>query len=350
MSSYWSGAWNSLKFSAGNSANAVLSNIAYRYLKGVDGTLIYKNNRAYKYVAVHVAKQMAMQAIESEVNKLFPRYQKYLRDKTLQEFQQQQQQQQQQQYSQLIANGNVATNGYGQLVDDIVALNKYGEKVKEALIIWYEGSDNVTEVTNITNSAIDSSGDYKYNIKSTTFQTKKRFVIDLAPQITVQSSKNVLLTQVQGRDFTRKELISGGDLIFNVSGEFNSNFEGVYPTRDVQKFINIMQYNGIISVNNLIFGQLNVNNIIIQSYQLGNPTCKNAQPYSFTCVAVEPNENVTIKNNTLRDLNYQLSISPVKNWTNIVLNNKLAEFVANGATVATSSFTNAGLDVLISKI
>lgn len=365
MSSYWGGAWNSLKFSVGSSTDAIMSNIGYRYLQRDGGNLTYKNNRAYKSVAVHVVKQIAMQAIEGEVNNLFPRYQRYLEKKNWKTVREQQDSL----HVALINRGDTIDEPYGKIDDKIIARNKYGEKVDEALIIWYESTEEVDEVVEISKTTLDgqdaidakpyydktkpfaSKGiTYNSKIEQTTFSTNKRFVIDLAPQVTVNSTKNLILTKVQGRDFTRKELISGGDLSFSVSGEFNSNYEGIYPSRDVQKFINIMQHNGVLFVNNLIFGQLNVTRILIQSYQLGHPSCKNTQPYSFTCVAVEPDEDVTIANDTIDELNYTLSTSPAKGWEKFILNSKLSELTANAVSGAVSSLTNAGLDALIPNI
>lgn len=363
--SYWGGAWNSLKFSVGSSTDAMMSSISYRYLQGVGGNLTYKNNRAYKYVAVHVAKQMAMQAIEGEVNKLFPKYQRYLEKKNWKEVRTKQDSLQ----KTLVKRGDTVDESYGKIDNDIIARNKYGEKVDEALIIWYEDTEDIEEFVEITKTTLDGSNEidaeqyykkakpfsskgitYNSKIEQTSFKTKKRFVIDLAPVITVNSTKNLLLTKVQGRDFTRKELVAGGDLSFSVSGEFNSNYEGVYPVHDVQKFINIMQHNGILYVNNLIFGQLNVTRILIQSYQLANPTCKNIQPYSFTCVAVEPDEDVQIVKDTIDQLNYELSISSADGWEKFILNNKLSELTASALSGTVSSLTNAGLDALVPNI
>jgi len=365
MSSYWGGAWNSLKFSVGNSTDAIMSNIGYRYLQRDGGNLTYKNNRAYKYVAVHVAKQMAMQAIEGEVNKLFPRYQRYLEKKNWEKVREEQDTL----HVALINRGKTVDQPYGKIDDNIIARNKYGEKVAEALIIWYESTEEVEEVVEIskttlnekdaidaklyydkTNPLFSKGITYHSEIEQSKFSTKKRFVIDLTPQVTVNSTKNLILTKVQGRDFTRKELISGGDLSFSVSGEFNSNYEGVYPSRDVQKFIDIMQHNGVLFVNNLIFGQFNVTRILIQSYQLGHPSCKNTQPYSFTCVAVEPDEDVVIANDTIQQLNYDLSTSPAKGWEKFILNSKLSELTANVVSGTVSSLTNVGLDALIPNI
>ena len=188
----------------------------------------------------------------------------------------------------------------------------------------------------------------KENIETKSFKTNKIFIIDLAPQIRVQSTKNVILTKVQGRDYTRKELVSGGDLCFSVSGEIVSNYADIYPERDVQKFINIMQHNGIVSVKNLIFGQFKVNNVIIQNFQLETPKYQNIQPYSFTCVAVEPSESVQIVDDTLEAIDFQIQASSTwkeQKWYDLVLNG-----VLNAAENAASSIISSTLDGLTYNI
>ena len=147
--SYWGGAWSSLKFSLGSSAESMIPNLSYRYLKGVDGNLTYKNNRAYKYVAVHVAKQMAAQIIEGEVHKLFPRYQRYLENK----FRDTVLKQQDKNRKQLIKNQETQREDWGKITAEgnhvIVAKDKYGNAVHEALILHYD-SDTAIQVEDVS--------------------------------------------------------------------------------------------------------------------------------------------------------------------------------------------------------
>lgn len=252
----------------------------------------------------------------------------------------------------LVERGRAVHEDYGEInalssgSGKIKAIDQYGHKVDGALIMWYEAGREIEEVTEIYNpqssestQTSDTSSDTKsrkknknpepqniQKIQSTKFKTDKVFVIDLAPQIKIQSSKNIVLTKVQGRDYTRKELVSGGDLCFSVSGEIVSHHAGVYPQRDVQKFLDIMQHNGIISVNNLMFGQCKVKQVIIQSFNLETPKYCNVQPYSFTCVAVEPKESIQIVNDTIEALNISMTLTATERkqkWYNLVLNNFL---------------------------
>ena len=46
--------------------------------------------------------------------------------------------------------------------------------------------------------------------------------VDLQPMVQVSSKNNIVMTQVQGRDYTRKEYISGGDLEITINGKITS--------------------------------------------------------------------------------------------------------------------------------
>ena len=46
--------------------------------------------------------------------------------------------------------------------------------------------------------------------------------VDLHPEVSVSSKNNIILTTVQGRDFTRKEFISGGDFEITITGKITS--------------------------------------------------------------------------------------------------------------------------------
>lgn len=119
--------------------------------------------------------------------------------------------------------------------------------------------------------------------------------VDLQPQVQVSSKNNVVLTTVQGRDYTRKELVSGGDYEVTVNGKITSKYPDVYPEAEISKFLKLMQYRGVLSCENTILRQFNITRFIVLNYSLGTPEYRNIQPYSLTCVAVEPSEAVSIK-------------------------------------------------------
>ena len=92
--------------------------------------------------------------------------------------------------------------------------------------------------------------------------------VDLGPQIQVGSRNNILLTQVQGRDYTRKEYISGGDLEITINGKITSKYPDVYPEAEVSRFIKLVQYKGVVDCDNTVLRQFNISQLIIQGYTL----------------------------------------------------------------------------------
>ena len=340
--------WGNVKFNAGKAAANAASSVSWAYTHSPAQEVIYRNNRAYKSVLVHVAKQLAMSEIEGQINKLFPKYQRYL-EKTLRKTVLKQQKSNQ---VQLIRNRESQMKEWGRITADgghtIIAKDKYGNAVPESLMLFYDGD------TDILVEDVKIVGDKQ--VKDS-YTTKTICFIDINPDVAIQSSKNIVMTTVQGRDYTRKELVSGGDLNFTVTGEIVSNEEGVYPENDVKKFIQIMQYGGVVNVNHFQFKQFNVDKIIIKDFNMQNQEFKNIQPYTFTCVAVEPDEDVVVKSDTIAVINREIEVSPMSKWYKLILNNKYAEIVANAAASAVSSTVNAGvnaagngLDKLVDKI
>ena len=118
---------------------------------------------------------------------------------------------------------------------------------------------------------------------------------DLGPQVQVSSKNNIVLTTVQGRDYTRKEFISGGDLEINISGKITSKYPDVYPEAEVSKFLKLMQYKGVIECDNTILRQFRIEKLIVLNYSFPASDCRNIQPYTLSCVAVEPSEAVELK-------------------------------------------------------
>ncbi len=119
--------------------------------------------------------------------------------------------------------------------------------------------------------------------------------VDLQPVVQVSSKNNIVMTQVQGRDYTRKEFVSGGDLEVSINGKITSKYPEVYPEAEVSKLLKMVQYKGVIECDNTILSQFNISKLIILNYTLPATDCRNIQPYSLNCVAVEPSESVQLK-------------------------------------------------------
>ena len=136
--------------------------------------------------------------------------------------------------------------------------------------------------------------------------------VDLGPRVQVSSKNNIVLTTVQGRDYTRKEFVSGGDYEISIEGKITSKYPDVYPEAEVAKFLKLMQHKGIIDCSNTILRQFKISQIIVLSYALGVSECRNVQPYTMQCVAVEPSEAVEI--NTAEQERVDEAIKHTNKW------------------------------------
>lgn len=399
---YFNSVWSNLVFNTGNAASQFVSSLNWRY-QNTQGNIQYVSRSAYKSVLVHVAKQLAMSTLEGELNSLLPRYEKHVSNKMLDAVRSQQNKNR----KVLIEKGEKSTNGFGQITlklaegseigydiykdpktgktsrrtstssHRLIAKTKYGTPVPEALILSYDLSEDESPIE-FTDVSWDPTRSDAYSVLekntleklwnpgtqiqapshganySTTIKTRTVFHIDLTPKVSMSSSKNVILTTVQGRDFTRKELVSGGDLTYSVNGSIVSDEPGVYPAEAVKRFIKIMQYNGVVNVNFITFGLLGVTKIIIKDFSLGAAENKNIQPYSFTCVAVEPDDAIALQSDTISAINKDLAESQWDSWYKAILDNRLANMAVKTAlNVATSTATSAagaGLDELTTNI
>ena len=290
--------------------------------------MVYKSKSAYRSVIDYWLRREALQAVERTVNDLFPA----IRRKVEWQIRQPVIKQQEANRVWLIEEGQRIDKGLG-VIDveggnTFAAMDKYGNPVQDSLILYYDGDEPI-EVLHKRKYA----SNYRYNKYANVYErnneiinsytTKTIFFADLAPRVNLDSQKNLIMTQVQGRDYSRKELVSGGDLKFSVSGNIVYDEPDIYPENDVKKFIQIMQYGGVINVNHRLFRMNNVKAIIIDDWHLGDQEFKNMQPYSFTCVAVEPDEDVLVRKDTINQLNYAISESPMNMWYSLILNSKL---------------------------
>jgi hypothetical protein len=52
---------------------------------------------------------------------------------------------------------------------------------------------------------------------------------------------------------------------------------------------------GVVECDNTVLRQFNISRLIIQGYSFPHTDCRNVQPYTLNCVAVEPSEAVELK-------------------------------------------------------
>ena len=140
------------------------------------------------------------------------------------------------------------------------------------------------------------------------------------------------MTRVVGRDYSRKELFSNGDIEFTVNGTISSNIADVYPANEVKKFIQIMKYKGIVKVNNQMLDQFGIDGIVIKGFSLdAKDGFKNQQNYTFSAVGIMPKSEVNVMRDTIVTIDRNLTKnSEKKNKWSQMLNNKL-EGISNTA-------------------
>lgn len=342
--------WNSLTYSVERATESILSSKSYytHFRNKQDGVLQYKSKSGYQNnsIWVHSAKRLGFQLAEHYANLLLDlgktqaRYvlqrirgqqknaklvEKIIKDTQAEQEKlrrdrlelQKKRSEQANNYQKLIEKGNKIDNDLGVIKVEggqtISAVDCYGRLVKESLMLYYETEKEMDITT------IEGVGKEKIT------KTKTLCFFDVNAQVSQSTTKNVILTKVQGRDYTRKELVSGGDIVFTVNGMINSNLMGVYPSDAVKKFVQLCQYNGVIKINHFLAKQFGVTQVIVQDFKLNTQDCLNIQPYSMTLIAVEPDENITVLKDTITIINDALAANENEGWYKQLLELKMGE-------------------------
>lgn len=240
-----------------------------------DGTVHYfsKHTDILKRAVIQTVSQTAYGLLRS-----YPRYLKYweqqVRDKYLQT-----------QSQSSLAN---KTGQYYQLIREQQAVAEQKN---------YTDSIVGRTVADYLELSISKEGTY-YDRQSGKVESNSKYglvtFVDLQPHVQISSKNNIVLTAVQGRDYTRKEFVSGGDLEFSVNGMITSKYPDVYPESELSKFLKLVQYKGVLQCDHTVLRQLKISQLIILSYSLPAATFRNIQPYTLQCVAVEPSEAVEL--------------------------------------------------------
>lgn len=208
-------------------------------------------------------------------------------------------------YVQLIDEGICENAKFGQITVDgqtIMAKDSGGELCRDAFMMAVPSKDPVT-ITQTTRTFQGST--FKENAKSVVVNHVVWY--DNTALITIQNDRNVILTKVAGRDYSRKELVSSGDIEFSVTGHMSSNLPDVYPTNEVKKFIQIMRYKGVVEINNQFLSQFNIGKMLIKSFSMPQREgFKNVQDYTFTAVGIQPTTEVKVTEDTIKMINVAL--------------------------------------------
>lgn len=186
----------------------------------------------------------------------------------------------------------------------------------------------------------DAEGKTKATVKNTGSFTMNYLVWqDPSAIVSVNSSKNLVLTRVVGRDYSRKELVSNGDIEIQVSGHILSDFDckDEYPYNRVQQFLQTMQYKGVIEVNNVVLKQLNITQMVIKDFNLpSSEGCIAKQDYSFNAVGIQPTSEVEVTQDTIKVIDTTTSSTTTSSKTN-----QWSEFIKSKAQGAASSLSDS---------
>lgn len=240
---------------------------------------------------------------------------------------------------------SIETSLYGKL-HDVNAYDDYGNVCYDAVMLAIPVSPPVTHYAQ-TYGFVGTLGETKKRSESVT----NNFLVwyDTVGLVSVNSDKNVVLTQVAGRDYSRKELVSNGDVRFSVSGHITSNLPDCYPRDEVQKFREIMRYRGIVEVNNQIFDQWGVKYIVITSFNMPtNEGSKSVQDYSFECVGIQPEQEAEVTTDTINvhaiDRRANVTTNSSGTWLDILKNaatgaiDTATDIATQGTAIATGIF------------
>lgn len=231
-----------------------------------DGQVHYfsRHHDLLKRAAIQVASQTAYGLLRS-----YPRYLKYweqqVRDKYLQT-----------QSQSSLAN---KTGQYYQLIREQQAVAQKKNHI-----------DSIVgrTVADFLELSISEEGKYYDNSECKVLPNSRYGLVtfvDLGPQVQVSSRNNILLTRVQGRDYTARNIYPGVTSRLPSTARSPPKYPDVYPEAEVSKFIRLVQYKGVIDCDNTVLRQFNISRLIIQGYTLQPTDCRNVQPYSLNCVA-----------------------------------------------------------------
>lgn len=234
----------------------------------------------------------------------------------------------------------------------VYALDDWGDTVPESLMLGIEVDQPVT-ITQHRRAPQSVKMGLNYNLVQNKITTNTLVWFDTTALVDVSSDKNLISTRVAGRDYSRKELVSNGDIKFKVSGQITSGKSDIYPTEEMQKFYKVMQYKGIIRINNIILDQLGITHIVIENFNVtAREGCKSIQQYTFSAVGLQPEKEIEITEDTIIPMPQQPVVETKEDgkWLELMkgqvsgLKSLASDLVSHGLGLATGLLLNDVLD------
>ena len=187
----------------------------------------------------------------------------------------------------------------------VYALDDWGGISPDALMLCIEMDNEIAVTQNWAQygTVQNSKGEYRETTPkriTNKFKTKELVWYDTTALITINSDKNVVVSRIQGRDYSRKELVSNGDIKFTVSGQITSGMPDIYPESEIKKFLKVMQYKGVVRVNNQVLDQFGISNILITDFNISpREGYKALQNYTFSAIGLQPESEIQIEEDTV---------------------------------------------------
>lgn len=110
--------------------------------------------------------------------------------------------------------------------------------------------------------------------------------------ITVQQSKNIIKTPIQGRNGTVKEYISDGDYQVTLKGRISSNQPEVFPSSEVSNLVNLLQVPDALDIESEYLRECyGVTVLVVESYNMQRKEgMSSEQEYEIKGVSHQPVE------------------------------------------------------------
>lgn len=107
--------------------------------------------------------------------------------------------------------------------------------------------------------------------------------------VEVTQTKNIVKTQMLGKDGTVKEYISMGDYIVKIRGALVNTFRKDYPKNKVEKLVRIFKKNQALDVVSEYLMMFGIYNLVVDDFTMGQQEGKqNIQKFEATCSSDEP--------------------------------------------------------------
>lgn len=109
--------------------------------------------------------------------------------------------------------------------------------------------------------------------------------------VTISRTKNIIVTNVQGRDHSVKEFINNGDYNVSIEG-FIAGKGANYPREQVEQLEVILNAKQSLKVVNEVFQIFGIHELVITDYELPPMPMFNIQRYEIAAISEKPIEMI----------------------------------------------------------